>query len=449
MSFALKCFEEYVDSLEELVHKTMVKGQEALEYSQVQQALGDQPMKVLSHTVPQSQRRATGSFFTGNQLGKLLVEGYKENAKTTWFDPACGAGDLLLASAQQLPLQQDLPSTITHWSKRLYGLDANPQFVRAAKARLILSAIARGSLTSSHSALPLTQIFHGLRVGDFLRTKPSIFRGISHVILNPPFSQVTALEDRAWGQGRVSAASLFVEKCLVNAPAGTHFAAILPDVLRSGSRYQRWRDRIASLGRIDRIVPYGLFDSHVDVDVFLLQVVAGISTTVKTTNWWNWVELPASHSTVGDLFTVKVGPVVPFRHPQEGPAYPYIHARCLPAWKAFNADTAAKRQFSGTTFSPPFVAVRRTSRPGMAFRAVGTVIRGDRPVAVENHLLVLQPRDGTVRSCRLLLEKLGLNATNEWLDNRIRCRHLTVSALSELPWWHNGTDDHGTSPFRA
>jgi hypothetical protein len=40
-----------------------------------------------------------------------------------------------------------------------------------------------------------------------------------------------------------------------------------------------------------------------------------------------------------------------------------------------------------------------------------------------------------VRTCRELLDILKDDQTTHWLDQRIRCRHLTVAALDELPWW--------------
>lgn len=67
-------------------------------------------------------------------------------------------------------------------------------------------------------------------------------------------------------------------------------------------------------------------------------------------------------------------------------------------------------------------------------RASAVLIRSDEPVAVENHLIVLTPRDGTIKTCKTLLEILACETTTEWLDKRIRCRHLTVGVLKELPW---------------
>jgi hypothetical protein len=94
-----------------------------------------------------------------------------------------------------------------------------------------------------------------------------------------------------------------------------------------------------------------------------------------------------------------------------------------------------RRNFQGTTYAAPFVAVRRTSRPGDKKRAVGCIISGDQRVAVENHLIVLVPHDGSLKTCKQLLERLKCDKTDSWLDKRIRCRHLTVKALADLPWW--------------
>jgi hypothetical protein len=79
--------------------------------------------------------------------------------------------------------------------------------------------------------------------------------------------------------------------------------------------------------------------------------------------------------------------------------------------------------------------VRRTSRPGDEHRAVATIVVCDRPVAVENHLLVCRPRDGSGTACQTLLDVLQRPETTSWLDRRICCRHLTVSAVRSIPWW--------------
>ena len=97
-------------------------------------------------------------------------------------------------------------------------------------------------------------------------------------------------------------------------------------------------------------------------------------------------------------------------------------------------DLQERIQCNEKSFRPPFVMVRRTSRPRDRFRAAGTIIAGKQDVAVENHLLVLMPKDRTLRSCRALLKVLQHPGSSDWLNRRICCRHLTVSSLRELPW---------------
>ncbi len=53
--------------------------------------------------------------------------------------------------------------------------------------------------------------------------------------------------------------------------------------------------------------------------------------------------------------------------------------------------------------------------------------------AVENHLIVLRPKDGTIGKCKKLVKFLKGESTNQWFNQRIRCRHLTVSAVKDMP----------------
>lgn len=52
---------------------------------------------------------------------------------------------------------------------------------------------------------------------------------------------------------------------------------------------------------------------------------------------------------------------------------------------------------------------------------------------VENHLIIIQPIDGQLQTCRKLLKKLKSNSVQEWINQRIRCRHLTVPAIRDIP----------------
>src|SRR5262245_3363490 len=83
-------------------------------------------------------RRAFGAFFTPANLARSLVA--QAQPTKQWFDPTCGAGDLLLAAADTLPLHSTLGDTLSHWSDVLAGADLHEPLVRTAKARLVIRA---------------------------------------------------------------------------------------------------------------------------------------------------------------------------------------------------------------------------------------------------------------------------------------------------------------------
>jgi hypothetical protein len=136
---------------------------------------------------------------------------------------------------------------------------------------------------------------------------------------------------------------------------------------------------------------------------------------------------------VKDVFDVHVGPVVPFRLDCNGRWCTYVHSEQLPPWEAVRKIDQRIR-FTGTTYKPPFVAIRRTSKADYQVRCIGTLVTGSVPMAVENHLLIALPHDKKVGTCRKLLEMLKRDATSKWMNERIRCRHLTVGSVGDLPW---------------
>jgi hypothetical protein len=398
-------------------------------------ALDGQPSKALRRLVPLEILREAGVFFTGSELANRTVALISRDLKqgSSVIDPACGAGDLLLACARHLPVLEDMDATMELWGRKLKGSDLHPQLVRATKARLLLLALARGTQASY---LPnFDEVFPEIVVNDSLDLQNGLAEA-DCIALNPPYALMPAPDGCTWATGTVSQAAVFVEKCVAESRQGTKIIAILPDVLRTGSRYERWRYRMERLA-FPRSVALGeCFDALTDVHVFATEMIVGLSGATRGQRWWksarSW-EAPVA-SIVEDRFEVRVGPVVPHRDPVDGPQLPYLHARGLPKWRSVAAGSEHRR-YSGTTFVPPFVVVRRTSRPEDRYRAVGTIITGQGPVAVENHLLVLKPKTGLIADCRELLENLRAPETNVWLNERIRCRHLTVSALRMLPWW--------------
>ena len=226
-------------------------------------------------------------------------------------------------------------------------------------------------------------------------------------------------------------AATFLATAVEKAQSGTRLTAILPDVIRTGSRYQRLRSHVEDHLQISEATVYGQFDAWTDIDVFILRGVADrTSPTTPAFPWWK----QATGETLGDQCEVRVGPVVPHRHSETDSQHPFLHAKGVPLGGTFSVDDAETRGFQQTPFTPPFVVVRRTSRPGDWARGVGTLICGTTATQVENHLIVVKPKDGSVETCKHVVDMLALKSSKKWLDGRIRCRHLTVRALKEMPW---------------
>ena len=346
-------------------------------------AVNGQAAAELRNLVELPARREQGAFFTTSAIRAKAIPTppHDDAGEVVYFDPACGAGDLLIESAMRLPVFDSLGATVHHWGERLLGCDVEPIFVETARLRLFLAAVYRTE-QATPGDIP-RDAFPWVVVGDG-RSQKSLASRSRHIVLNPPFGYVDVPEETSWAGGRVSEAAVFLIRVLEYAPKGVCITAILPDVLRSGTRYGKWRSLIESM--------------------------MDISDTV-----------------------------VPHRDPETGPRHPFIWSRRLPLSGSFNPD-GEWRRFSGRTFDPPFVAIRRTSRPGQKGRAGGVLVVGDRPVAVENHLLVATPKNGAESSCHNLMDVLADPRSRDWLDQQIRTRHLTVSAISRLPWLDDTAD---------
>lgn len=429
-------FKEYVTYLEQLASKLCISQEIGSANEAVEAALDGQVGERLRFEVPITTRRVTGAFFTSSKLAQkaFLQAWVNEETIPIYADPTCGGGDLLLACARHLPLSSSLHNTLVLWGKHLYGLDINSEFIRTSKARLILLAIHR--LSNNGCRLlginGITEYFPMIKRGDFLES-PHVIEKATHILINPPYNETRINGQFAWGTGRVSFASVFLCHCLNHARPNTTIVAILPDVLRSGSRYQKWRDSVQSLSDSVTVSTHGQFDRWTDIDVFILRLIRTSTHEGGHVDWQGISTIAGTHKCVGDICEVHVGPVVPHRHREVGPNVAYIHAKPMQPW-AVVKRIAEKRRFQGTLFLPPFVVVRRTSRPGDK-RAIGTIIVGERKVAVENHLIVLLPSNGELKVCEDLLAILKNPRTDAWLDSRIRCRHLTVGAVRQIPWW--------------
>lgn len=404
------------------------------ERTQLEALLDGGPNRTLRTTLSVVQMRKRGAFFTGKSLADKLVGGIPSSPILGRVsDPTCGAGDLLLAAAAGLPIRGSLVETLSEWGTRLAGSDTTSEFVRLARARVAVLALQRGVNHDRLGPNELERILPMISEGNALAEK-ALYENADCILLNPPFGAMVSPPTCSWASGKITAAALFADRAVAMAGTGTHLAMILPDVLRSGSRYRRWREYIERQAKVLKVELHGLFDAATDVDVFLLHLIK--TARVQTRGIGRAIALKETRrsETIGDFLHVNVGRVVSYRDRGRGPMRPFIAARALPKWRVWRGVERQKRT-DGKGFLPPFVVVRRTSRPGDAHRAVGTIIAGREEVAVENHLIVLSPKDGRLTTCKELLARLKTERTNRWLDKRIRCRHLTVSAVKDLPWW--------------
>jgi hypothetical protein len=425
-------FRPYVQRLAALLKASAREGSQ-LKQMELDAALDGQPSQELRKLYTTDSLRNTGTYFTGSRLAHRLVSPFKprlHNAERV-VDPACGAGDLLVACARYLPLQSNLPSTLRDWGKKLVGFDVNSAFIDATRYRLALLALRRSRVVNgSFDESALSNLFPYIRSGSGMEDW-KLPNGPSLIVVNPPFSYGEATKDCNWGSGRVSQAAAFMDSCIRNAKPGARILAILPDVLRTGTRYERWRKMVAERSHIRSVRIGGRFDELTQVNVFLLELEVADSTRERNVSWARPVK--KHQQTVKDLFNIHVGPVVPFRLDGVGSWFRYAHLETLPPWQKVHKLNQRVR-FKGTTYESPFVTIRRTSKSDSRFRCVGTIVTSKGSIAIENHLLVAIPRDKKVGTCKKLLDLLKLGATSKWMNKRICCRHLTVSSVGDLPW---------------
>lgn len=425
-------FAPYVEHLATLLGATVRDGADARK-AELASALDGQPGRQLRKLYTIDELRDTGTYFTGSALANRLVTALASRLPGVQrvLDPACGAGDLLVACARHLPLQETVAETLRVWGERLTGFDINSAFVEATRYRLTLLALERtqSSPREIRKTLSLEKIFPNIQLRSGM-TEWDLPDASAVIVVNPPFSYGIAEKECTWAQGRVSRAATFMDTCLSNAVRGARILAILPDVLRTGSRYEKWRRMITTKATVHSVAIAGQFDELTEISVFLLELEVG-ECTGTTTRWAHPTN--TNTQTVKDLFDVHVGPVVPFRLDGNGRWCTYVHSEQLPPWETVRKIDQHIR-FAGTTYRPPFVAIRRTSKADYQVRCIGTLVTGSTPMAVENHLLIALPKDKKVGTCKKLLDLLKRDATSAWMNERIRCRHLTVGSVGDLPW---------------
>jgi len=383
---------------------------------------------VLRECLSIEEMREAGSFFTGQALATATASAFQTpiTFSSVILDPTCGTGNLLIECSRKLGIESTLSATLKRWGLVLWGFDIHIHFIEATKLRLIVEALTRGvkhdcDLEDALGLLP------NIRAQDALTVKLADLKHVTHSIMNPPFTIGSSPKENYWKDGKVNTAGVILDKYLRLLPNHCDISAILPEVLRSGSRYQDFREFVSS-NMIATCNIWGRFNSKTDVDIFIL---AGRST--KTSQSISWCKQLESCTQISDYFDVRTGPLVAYRDPEEGTAYPYFYAKNCPAWESLTNATDY-RSYQGKILTPPFIVVKRTSSPSDRFRASATLINLKEPVAIENHLIVIKPKDRKVNTCKKLLKTLKSPETNEFLNERIRLRHLTVGVMKDIPF---------------
>ena len=389
-------------------------------------AAGEWTTAAIYEVLSRSDRREHGVFFSGKEWAQILVSQVDTSRWNRFVDPSVGNGDLLVEICLTLPLGGSPIKTLEQWADKLAAIDLRLSFLRIAWNRIQSLAFQRHGLErpKDHTmALPSS-----FRQGDALQIDLSLQPG-DCLLMNPPYQRVNLPEDSELGRGKRSAAALHVERVLKMSPVGVGVVALVPDVMRSGSLYREFRKVLWSRADLKRFEAFGSFGAHADVDV---AVIVGI-TQEKVDR--EFVQDSSDHLrvTVGDFFDVSVGAVVPHRNPETGKTLPYLTPHNAPAWEEMGKPNESAR-YAATTKRGPLVLVRRTSSPSDRDRARATIVNYGGEMLVENHLLTCIPKDGSIETCRRLVQSLSDPRTNTWLNEQIRCRHLTVGSVSRLPW---------------
>ena len=147
-----------------------------------------------------SKRRAAGAFFSPPAIVDTVRERLRGTIKhdSRVLDPACGAGDLLLAAAREFPPLPSTANLIDVWGQRLYGRDLYSEFTDAARARIVILARTISGGDPSHPG-PLGSALPEVRVGSGL-TEKATYLAATHIVMNPPFGLVKTRDDVPWAR---------------------------------------------------------------------------------------------------------------------------------------------------------------------------------------------------------------------------------------------------------
>ncbi|QHB18252.1 N-6 DNA methylase [Mannheimia pernigra] len=381
----------------------------------------------IANYLPAELRKKLGAFFTDTQLSEKAIRYFQQaiTAESVVLDPNCGIGNLLLESSRQLGVYSHLSDTLKTWGRVLRGFDIQEDFIELTKLRLIMAALIRG-VKADCSLEQAMSYFKYIIQQDSLTVSALYLNSVTHLFMNPPFIAIQSPKRDYWRKGKTNSAAVFFDYYLRNVPDKCNVVAILPDVLRSGSRFKHFRDFVSEnlRGRCDII---GRFSDTVDVDIFIL---SGQKCKDKQDIIWSTQYINSNN--LGEQYDVCIGPLVAYRDKIEGNTYPYFHPKNCKTWGVITA-VSETREFNGKVIQPPCVLIKRTSSPSDKYRAAATLINLKQPIAVENHLIVVTPKDKSLKGCKRLLKMLARPEVNQFLNEQIRLRHLTVGVIKSIP----------------
>ena len=382
--------------------------------------------ELLRNEFPVDSLRENGIFFTSDEVFYSMMQGESAH-KCKIYDPAAGCGDLILRYLDALPVGNSLQETLNEWSDRVYATELNSSFIKLLKLRLLLLASFKHGCIAKLGDINANQavnFFSGIVCGDALNMRSEIEPEL--ILMNPPYNQIRAMNRYEWCNGKVSLASIFLFEVTRRYPKA-QIIAVLPDVLRSGSRYKKFRSVLPfDLEREGRV--FGRFDAKTDVDVFTINYFPGL----RKTNCQ--IEGKKAEKTIADYFDVHVGAVVPHRDAKDGVESYYLTARNVPA--CGRIGTSFERiQSAHNPVKGPFIVIKRTSSPTDKRRCSAVSIESFDLFHIENHLIYLKPRSPGLsqRIRRSICKWLCSSECTDMLNKKIRCRHLTVDVIRDIP----------------
>jgi len=388
----------------------------------------DEMDRILRDYLSIEEMRSAGAFFTGRELAEKAISSFliEITPSSVVLDPTCGTGNLLIECSRRLKIEEKLSDTLKSWGKILRGYDLYDVFIEASKLRIIIDALYRGAIKDCNIDEALGYLVH-LKVKNAMEVTSVELSDVTHAIMNPPFTSWNSPQKNYWKKGKVNSAGVIFDHFIRMFPINCNISIILPDVLRSGSRYHDFRAFISSqMNAKCRI--WGKFNFQTDVDVFILSGIKEFDCK-KPLDWYTKID---QYTPLSKYFHVRIGPLVAYRDSKTGTNYPYFHPKNSPIWCTITIATEY-RCFEGRVLDPPFILIKRTSSPSDKYRASATIINIDGPVAVENHMIVLIPKNGKLSECKKLLKILKSEKTNIFLNDRSRMRHLTVGVVKDIP----------------